>query len=111
MSSNPSGAHAVDRLFPVLTVVTLLGPAVLGGLISWSWWGAFTAFFWAGLVRVALLHHVTWSVNSLCHMIGDRPFAAPPGTATTHAVSRGTRPAHSRRARDTARGSRVRRTR
>lgn len=67
---------AVDRLFPVLTVVTLLGPAVLGGLISWSWWGAFTAFFWAGLVRVALLHHVTWSVNSLCHMIGDRPYAA-----------------------------------
>ncbi|WP_246886583.1 acyl-CoA desaturase [Streptomyces sp. GESEQ-4] len=33
-----------------------------------------TALLWAGLVRVALLHHVTWSVNSLCHMIGDRPF-------------------------------------
>ena len=37
--------------------------------------GALTAFFWAGLVRVALLHHVTWSVNSICHMIGERPFA------------------------------------
>jgi stearoyl-CoA desaturase (delta-9 desaturase) len=35
-----------------------------------------TGFFWAGLVRVALLHHVTWSVNSICHMIGDRPFAS-----------------------------------
>jgi stearoyl-CoA desaturase (delta-9 desaturase) len=66
----------VDRLFPVLTVVTLLAPAVLGGLITWSWWGAVTAFFWASLVRVALLHHVTWSVNSICHMIGDRPFEA-----------------------------------
>ena len=58
------------------TVVSLLAPAVLGGLISWSWWGALTAFFWAGLVRVAVLHHVTWSVNSICHMIGERPFAA-----------------------------------
>jgi stearoyl-CoA desaturase (Delta-9 desaturase) len=65
----------VDRLFPVLTAVTLLAPAVLGGLITMSWWGALTAFFWAGLVRVALLHHVTWSVNSICHMIGDRPLA------------------------------------
>ena len=66
----------VDRLFPILTVVTLLAPALLGGLITMSWWGALTGFFWAGLVRVALLHHVTWSVNSICHMIGDRPFAA-----------------------------------
>ncbi|OLF05770.1 acyl-CoA desaturase [Actinophytocola xinjiangensis] len=66
----------VNRLFPVLTVITLVAPAVLGGLITLSWWGALTAFFWASLVRVALLHHVTWSVNSICHMIGDRPFEA-----------------------------------
>jgi len=68
--------RTVDGLFPVLTVITLLGPAVLGGLLSWSWWGALTGFFWAGLVRVAVLHHVTWSVNSLCHLIGDRPFVS-----------------------------------
>jgi stearoyl-CoA desaturase (delta-9 desaturase) len=66
----------VDRLFPWFTVLTLLAPAVLGGLITMSWWGAVTAFFWASLVRVAVLHHVTWSVNSICHMIGDRPFDA-----------------------------------
>jgi stearoyl-CoA desaturase (Delta-9 desaturase) len=35
-----------------------------------------TALFWAGLVRVAVLHHVTWSINSICHMIGARPFAS-----------------------------------
>jgi stearoyl-CoA desaturase (delta-9 desaturase) len=68
------GIMRVDRLFPVLTVVTLLLPAVLGGLLTWSWTGALTGFFWAGLVRVALLHHVTWSVNSVCHMVGERPF-------------------------------------
>jgi stearoyl-CoA desaturase (Delta-9 desaturase) len=64
----------IDRLFPVLTAVTLLAPAVLGGVITVSWWGALTAFFWASLVRVAVLHHVTWSVNSICHLIGERPF-------------------------------------
>ncbi|GAA3872902.1 acyl-CoA desaturase [Saccharothrix violaceirubra] len=66
----------VDRWFPALTAVTLLAPALAGGLLTWSWWGALTGFFWAGLVRVAVLHHVTWSVNSICHMIGDRPFTA-----------------------------------
>jgi stearoyl-CoA desaturase (delta-9 desaturase) len=68
--------RTVERLFPVLTVGTLLAPAVLGGVITWSWWGALTAFFWASLVRVAVLHHVTWSINSICHLIGDRPFNA-----------------------------------
>jgi stearoyl-CoA desaturase (delta-9 desaturase) len=64
----------IDRLFPVLNAATLLLPALLGGLLTWSWGGMLSAFFWAGLVRVALLHHVTWSVNSVCHMVGERPF-------------------------------------
>ncbi|MGW5055569.1 acyl-CoA desaturase [Actinokineospora sp. NPDC004072] len=66
----------INKLFPLFTGLTLLLPALLGGLLSWSWWGALTAFFWAGLVRVAVLHHVTWSTNSICHMIGERPFAS-----------------------------------
>jgi len=66
--------RAVDKLFVPLTVVTLGLPGVLGGLITWSVWGGITALFWAGLVRVAFLHHVTWSVNSICHMVGSRPF-------------------------------------
>jgi stearoyl-CoA desaturase (delta-9 desaturase) len=56
------------------STLSLTMPVLLGGLISWSWWGALTAFFWAGLVRIAALHHVTWSTNSICHMIGNRPF-------------------------------------
>ncbi|SFP40085.1 stearoyl-CoA desaturase (delta-9 desaturase) [Amycolatopsis arida] len=66
----------VDKLFFLWTALTLGLPALLGGLLTWSLWGALTAFFWAGLVRVAFLHHVTWSVNSICHMIGERPFTA-----------------------------------
>ena len=65
---------AVDRQFVLLTVTSLGIPALLGGLLSWSWWGALTAFLWGGLVRVGLLHHVTWSINSICHMVGRRPF-------------------------------------
>jgi stearoyl-CoA desaturase (Delta-9 desaturase) len=66
----------ISRQFALWTAVSLLAPALLGGLISLSWWGALTAFFWAGLVRAAVLHHVTWSINSICHMIGKRPFEA-----------------------------------
>lgn len=64
----------VSRAFPWLVAVSLLLPALLGGLLTWSWWGAVTAFFWAGLVRVALVHHVTWSINSVCHVWGSKPF-------------------------------------
>ncbi|OLF13769.1 acyl-CoA desaturase [Actinophytocola xinjiangensis] len=66
----------IDRLFIPLTLVSLLLPALLGGLITMSWGGAVAGFFWAGLVRIAFLHHVTWSVNSICHMVGSRPFAS-----------------------------------
>ncbi len=71
----------VDRMFVPLVAVSLLGPPALGGLLSWSWQGALTAFFWASLVRVGLLHHVTWSINSICHVYGERPFR-------THATDR-----------------------
>jgi stearoyl-CoA desaturase (delta-9 desaturase) len=72
--SADSGIRTVDRLFPVWVACTVLIPTVIGGLVTWSWWGALTAFLWAGLARISLQHHVTWSVNSICHMIGSRPF-------------------------------------
>jgi stearoyl-CoA desaturase (delta-9 desaturase) len=68
--------RVVDRLFPLWVVVSLLLPPLLGGLITLSWWGALTAFLWAGLARISFQHHVTWSVNSICHMIGERPFTS-----------------------------------
>jgi len=64
----------VSKTFGVWVAVSLLLPAALGALISWSWTGAITGFFWGGLVRLALSNHVTWSINSICHMIGERPF-------------------------------------
>ncbi|MEV4927150.1 acyl-CoA desaturase [Streptomyces roseoverticillatus] len=66
--------RAVSRAFPALCVLTLILPFALGWAIGGTWVHATTALVWAGLVRIALLHHVTWSVNSLCHVIGRRPF-------------------------------------
>ena len=69
-----SALQRVSRLFPWIVVSTIIVPAILGGLLTWSWEGALTALFWAGLVRIALVHHVTWSINSICHVFGQRPF-------------------------------------
>jgi stearoyl-CoA desaturase (delta-9 desaturase) len=64
----------VSKSFPWLVAVSLLAPAAIGGLWSMSWQGAVTAFFWASLVRIAFLHHVTWSINSICHTFGKEEF-------------------------------------
>jgi stearoyl-CoA desaturase (delta-9 desaturase) len=61
-------------LFGLWVTASLVLPALLGGLLTWSWAGAVTGFFWGGLVRMAVCHHVTWSINSICHMWGARPF-------------------------------------
>jgi stearoyl-CoA desaturase (Delta-9 desaturase) len=59
-----------DRQFVYWVIVGLVFPALLGGLISMSWWGVLLG----GLVRVLMVHHITWSVNSVCHLWGTRPF-------------------------------------
>jgi stearoyl-CoA desaturase (delta-9 desaturase) len=66
--------NRVSRLFPVWVATSLLLPAALGGLLTMSWWGAATGFFWGALVRIALLHHVTWCINSICHAMGEEEF-------------------------------------
>ncbi|MET7790732.1 fatty acid desaturase [Streptomyces sp900116325] len=66
----------IGRLFGLLTAVSLLLPALVGGLVTGTWTGALTGFFWAGVIRMTLLHHVTWSVNSVCHVAGQRPFVS-----------------------------------
>ena len=66
--------RAVSNAFPALAVLSLAVPFGLGWAIGGTAYAALTALLWAGLVRVTLLQHVTWSVNSLCHMLGNRPF-------------------------------------
>jgi len=67
--------RVIDQWFPGIVAFTLIAPAVIGGFWNasgaWSWHGAIEAFFWASLVRITLLHHVTWSTNSICHTWGN----------------------------------------
>jgi stearoyl-CoA desaturase (delta-9 desaturase) len=65
----------IDRLFIPFAVLTLLLPFGLGYAITGRLSGAIALFLWAGVLRVGLLHHVTWATNSLCHSFGRRPFA------------------------------------
>ncbi|MHC5001893.1 MAG: acyl-CoA desaturase [Planctomycetota bacterium] len=64
----------MNSAFPYWVLLGLLIPAALGGLITMTWTGALLGFIWGGLVRVFLVHHVTWSINSVCHIWGTRPF-------------------------------------
>lgn len=69
--------RVISKLFPVFAVASLALPFGLGWLLSGrTVVGALTALIWAGFVRMTLLHHVTWSVNSVCHVFGRRPFVA-----------------------------------
>jgi stearoyl-CoA desaturase (delta-9 desaturase) len=65
----------INRAFPWLALLSLGLPALLGFVISGgSALAALTAYIWAGLVRIFLVHHVTWSINSICHFFGRRRF-------------------------------------
>ena len=64
----------ITKMFPWIAVISFFLPAFMGLAITRSLWGAVTAFVWASLVRIFLLHHITWSINSICHFYGERPF-------------------------------------
>ena len=69
------GMRWISRHFLAIILAGLAAPAILGSALhGWTLAGAATGFLWGGLVRVFLLHHVTWSINSVCHFTGTRRF-------------------------------------
>jgi stearoyl-CoA desaturase (delta-9 desaturase) len=64
----------VDRTFLVWAVLGLFIPFLLGWAIGGTLFAAVTGLLWGGLVRVFVLHHFTYSINSLCHVFGNRDF-------------------------------------
>jgi stearoyl-CoA desaturase (Delta-9 desaturase) len=64
----------VDRTFLVWVLAGLAVPFALGGLIGGSWHAALTGLLWGGAVRMLVVHHVTYSINSLCHFFGRQAF-------------------------------------
>jgi stearoyl-CoA desaturase (delta-9 desaturase) len=63
----------ISRAFMAIVVAGLLVPAALGYLLA-GIEGALTGFLWGGLARIFLFHHVSFSVNSICHFFGNRRF-------------------------------------
>lgn len=64
----------IDRVYPLWIVLTLAIPAAIGLLSTRSFHGMFSALVWGGLVRIFLVHHATWLVNSVCHRAGSRTY-------------------------------------
>jgi len=66
--------RTTSKLFPLWVTLGVLIPAALGGLLAGTWMGVLSGLLWGGLARIFLVHHVTWSINSICHLWGSQPF-------------------------------------
>jgi stearoyl-CoA desaturase (delta-9 desaturase) len=64
----------IDQLYFFWIALGLLIPAVALGWWFHSWSGFLSGLIWGGVARIGLMQHVTWSINSVCHVWGDRPF-------------------------------------
>jgi stearoyl-CoA desaturase (delta-9 desaturase) len=64
----------VDRMFGLWVLVGLAIPFGLGVAITGTVAGGLAGLLWGGAVRIMLLHHATFSINSLCHYFGRRSF-------------------------------------
>ncbi len=64
----------ISRHYLAVAVSGMLLPALIGGALGGSLTAAATGLLWGGLLRTLTLHHVTWSVNSICHVFGRRRF-------------------------------------
>jgi stearoyl-CoA desaturase (delta-9 desaturase) len=68
------GMRKISRKFPQIVLAGLAIPAVLGFVLTGTLLGALTGLLWGGFVRIFMVHHVTWSINSVCHFFGRRRF-------------------------------------
>ncbi len=69
------GMRRINRAFPQLVLASLALPALLGFALTGTVHGALTGLLWGGFARILVQHHVTWSVNSICHFFGRRRFS------------------------------------
>jgi len=68
------GLRVIAKLFVPTVVLSLAIPALVGWALIGGWYGLVSGLVWGGAVRIFLLHHVTWSINSICHLWGRRRF-------------------------------------
>ncbi|MGH3993384.1 MAG: fatty acid desaturase, partial [Pseudonocardiaceae bacterium] len=65
----------ISRNFTWIVAASMFVAFGLGSVLTGELGGALTALLWGGFVRVFFLHHVTWSINSICHFFGRRRFS------------------------------------
>jgi stearoyl-CoA desaturase (Delta-9 desaturase) len=70
-----AGMRRISRSFGVIVVAGLAIPFLAGLAIHGTLLGGLETLVWAGLVRIFFVHHITWSINSVCHFFGRRRFA------------------------------------
>jgi stearoyl-CoA desaturase (Delta-9 desaturase) len=68
------GMRFIHAAFPLWVLLGLAVPFGIGYAVDGTLGGALTAAVWGGAVRIFMLHHVTWSINSVCHFFGRRRF-------------------------------------
>jgi stearoyl-CoA desaturase (delta-9 desaturase) len=68
------GMRALSRGFPLLVLLGLAIPFAIGLALGQTLAAGLSALLWGGLVRIFLEHHITWSINSVCHFFGRRRF-------------------------------------
>ncbi len=75
-SSKTATMRRINKSFPLIALYSLLLPFLLGFALSGGSLvaGGLSALLWGGLVRIFLVHHITWSINSICHFFGRRRF-------------------------------------
>lgn len=64
----------ISNLFPLWVLLSFAIPTAIAFAVTGTWMGALLGLLWGGAVRVFLVHHITWSINSVCHLWGSRPF-------------------------------------
>jgi stearoyl-CoA desaturase (delta-9 desaturase) len=68
------GMRIIAKLFFPMIIASLLIPALIGWALIGGWYGFISGMIWGGAIRIFLLHHVTFSINSICHFWGRRRF-------------------------------------
>ena len=64
----------INRHYILFVIASLAIPALIGGLVTMTFTGALLGFLWGGLARAFFTHHVTWSINSICHIFGSKDY-------------------------------------
>ena len=67
------GMRFIHKTFGLWVALGIAIPAAIGLALTGTWRGALEAALWGGAVRIFLGHHVTWSINSVCHFFGTPP--------------------------------------